>query len=72
MQREVLDGIPYLISKERNVYYYSVTPSPGETPIQIGTKSADGKLALFANAQDILSSQLKGYRESSTSRSRKR
>ena len=70
MQREVLDGVPYLVSKERNVYYYSVTSDA--SPIQLGSKSADGKLTLFANWKDVLASHLQSYRESSTTRSRKR
>ena len=70
MQREVLDGVPYLITKERNVYYYTVTPDP--TPVQIGTKSLDGKLTLFSNWKELISTHLKGYRESTVGRSRKR
>jgi hypothetical protein len=69
MQREVIDGVPYLVSKEGNVFYYAFTPE--STHILIGTRSADGKLCLFDNWKQLLASQLLTYRTELTGRSRK-
>ena len=42
MQREVINGIPFLCDKAGKLYVYEPTPSPSTTPLQIGTKTADG------------------------------
>ena len=68
MQREVIDGIPFLADKEGKLYYYDTNQSK---PIFLGTKAADGTAKLNSNWEESLKDTLTKFRAEATPRNRK-
>ena len=68
MQREVIDGIPFLTDKEGKLYYYD-TSQP--KPPFLGTKAADGTATLIPNWKETLADSLTKFRTEATTRNRK-
>jgi hypothetical protein len=42
MQREVINGIPFVCDKANKLYIFDPHAAPGTAPFQIGTKTTDG------------------------------
>ena len=71
MQREIIDGIPFWSTKDGKLFYYNTTPGADPKAIELGTKTADGRLHLRADWTTVLAPVLTAYRAGLASRSRK-
>ncbi len=71
MQREIIDGIPFWSNKDGKLFYYNTAPGADPKAIELGTKTADGRLQLRADWTTVLAPVLAAYRTGLTSRSRK-
>jgi hypothetical protein len=71
MQREIIDGIPFWSNKDGKLFYYNTAQGSDPKAIEIGTKTADGRLSLRADWLTVLAPILSAYRTSLNSRSRK-
>jgi hypothetical protein len=71
MQREIIDGIPFWSNKDGKLFYYNAVAGSDPKAIELGTKTADGRLMLRSDWLTILEPVLSTYRSTLAMRSRK-